>query len=285
MAETYCGKSCADCGYKEQLECSGCKSGPGRQFGGDCDLAKCVRDKGHETCDTCGFRGNCGTRRSSISMPDYRRRKIEAEKDRQAAIARRAPVLGKWLWLLFWLVVPANLVSLMTMESVANIAPGVFLAGEILGVICSAVYALILLKLQSEEDRYRTAGICALIAAVVSGMVSLITGAGETPTWTLIVTLPAAVVSMVGEYHEYIGHSVVLSGVDGELAWKWENLWKWHIGLLLGMFGCIVVMLIAPLLGALALLGAAIGLVVVSILKMVYLYRTAKAFREYRVYS
>ena len=49
MAETYCGKSCAECTKKEQLNCSGCKAGPGRQFGGDCELAKCVRDKGHET--------------------------------------------------------------------------------------------------------------------------------------------------------------------------------------------------------------------------------------------
>ena len=50
MAETYCGKSCEECTKKEQLDCSGCKTGPGRQFGGDCELAKCVRDKGHETC-------------------------------------------------------------------------------------------------------------------------------------------------------------------------------------------------------------------------------------------
>ena len=80
MAETYCGKTCAECTKKEQLNCSGCKAGPGRQFGGDCELSKCVRDKGHETCDTCGFKGNCGTLRSRESMPDYRIRKIEAEE-------------------------------------------------------------------------------------------------------------------------------------------------------------------------------------------------------------
>ena len=52
MAETYCGKSCAECTKKEELNCMGCKTGPGRPFGGDCELAKCVRDKGHETCET-----------------------------------------------------------------------------------------------------------------------------------------------------------------------------------------------------------------------------------------
>ena len=36
-------------------------------------------------------------------------------------------------------------------------------------------------------------------------------------------------------------------------------------------------------MGAIALIAAAIGTVVVSILKLVYLYRTAKIFREYPV--
>ena len=281
MAETYCGKTCAECAYKEQSGCPGCKSGPGRQFGGDCGLAKCVREKGHETCDTCGFRGNCGTRRSSADMPEYRRRKQEAEKARLEAVARRAPVLGKWLWILFWLVVIGNIPGLMSIDVIAGIAPGVFMTGQILGALCTAVYGGILLRLQSEEDRYHTAGVCALIAAAVNLLVSLIAGTGETPTWTLVLTLPAAVFVLVGEYHEFIGHSVVLSCVDGELGWKWENLWKWNIGLELGMLGGIVIMLIIPFLGAVAVLGAAVGMVVVSILRMVYLYRTARAFRDY----
>ena len=88
MAETYCGKLCDECTKKEQLNWSGCKTGPGRQFGGDCELAKCIRDKGHETCETCGFKGNCGTLRSRESMPDYRIRKIEADSDEQNEYVR-----------------------------------------------------------------------------------------------------------------------------------------------------------------------------------------------------
>lgn len=283
MAETYCGKSCEECTKKEQLNCSGCKTGPGRLFGGDCELAKCVRDKGHETCDTCGFKGNCGTLRSRESMPDYRIRKIEAEAVRKAAIAKRAPVLGKWLWIIFWLVIPSSIGSIMSHETTAKILPGLVMPGQIINAICSLTYGAILLKLGSEEDRYRTAGICALIAGGVSAVVAIITVAAEEATWTLLFTLPAAVVAMVGEYNEYMAHSAVLSGVDNELSEKWEVLWKWYIGLFLGMFGCIIVMLIIPILGAIAILGCAIGTVVVGILKLVYLYRTAKIFREYPV--
>ena len=281
MTENYCGKSCAECEMKEQLNCTGCKAGPGRQFGGDCELAKCVRDKGHETCDTCGFKGNCGTLRNRDRMPDYRLRKIEQEEMRKAAIAKRAPILGKWLWIIFWLIIPSTIGSLMANETTAKILPGLFLPGQIINAVCSLTYGAILLKLDSEEDRYRTAGICALIAGGVTAVVALISGAGEEPTWTLLFTLPAAVVAMVGEYNEYMGHSAVLSGVDNELSEKWEVLWKWYVGLFLGMFGCILIMLIIPILGAIALIAAAIGTVVVSILKLVYLYRTAKIFREY----
>ena len=283
MAETYCGKSCEECTKKEQLDCSGCKTGPGRQFGGDCELAKCVRDKGHETCETCGFKGNCGTLRSRESLPDYRIRKIESEKMRMAAIAKRAPVLGKWLWIIFWLIIPSTIGSIMAHETTAKILPGLFMPGQIINAICSLIYGAILLKLGSEEDRYRTAGICALIAGASSALAAMINGGSDGATWILIFTIPAAIVAIVGEYNEYMAHSAVLSGVDNELSEKWEVLWKWYIGLFAGIFGSILLMLIFPVLGAIAVIGATIGTVVVSILKLVYLYRTAKIFREYPV--
>lgn len=283
MAETYCGKTCAECTQKELLNCQGCKAGPGRQFGGDCELAQCVRGKGHETCGTCGFKGNCGTRRSRENMPDYRRRKIEAEEQRKAAVAKRAPILGKWLWILFWLIIPSTIGSLMTHETVVEFAPALYIPGQVLNAMVSVAYGLILVKLASEEDRYRTAGICALVAGGVSILIAVISRAAENPTWTLLVSIPAAVVSFVGEYNEYMAHSTVLTGVDNELSEKWEKLWKWYIGLFCAMIGSILVMLIIPILGALVILAAAIGTIVVSIMKLVYLYRTAKIFREYPV--
>ena len=282
MAETLCGKSCDECNKKEQLNCFGCKAGPGRQFGGDCELAKCIRSKGHETCDTCGFKVNCGTLRSRDSMPDYRIRIIEAEEMRKAAIAKRAPVLGKWLWIIFWLIIPSTIGSIMAHETTAKILPGLLMPGQIITAICSLTYGAILMKLGSEEDRYRTAGICALIAGASSAAVAIVNGVSEGATWVLIFTISAAIISLFGEYNEYMAHSIVLTGVDNDLAENWELLWKWYIGLFLGMFGCIIVMLIAPILGAIAILGCAIGTVVVSIKKLVYLYCTAKIFREYR---
>lgn len=283
MSETYCGKSCAECSQKELLNCPGCKAGPGRQFGGDCELAKCCREKGHETCDTCGFNGSCTTLRRRDQQPEYRRMKIESEQRQKELLANRAAILGKWLWILFWLVVPATIAGIMKTENVMSVSPGIYLTGQIMNAVCSIAYGIILLKLSSVEDRYHTAGICTLITAGVSILIAFLFGASKAPTWSLIITLPAAVVGLIREYNEYNAHSSVLMGADNELSEKWTNLWKWFIRCTLGMIGSVVLVLIAPILGAILLIVVSIGTVIVSIAKLVYLYRTAKVFREYSV--
>ena len=279
MAETYCGKTCADCAQKEQLNCKGCKYGPGRRFGGDCKIAQCVMEKGHETCDTCVFHENCSILRKCEDMPEDRLRRIETEAARKAEAAKRAPLLGKWLWIIFWLIIPSSVASILTNQTVAQYLPGLNLPGEILNAVCCAVHGFSLLKLASTDERYKKAGIFILISGGISAVVAVVAGI----TGEVLLTILAAVVALVGEYNEYMGHSAVLDGVDNELSEKWAALWKWYIVLFLGMFGCILVMLILPILGALALIGAAIGLVVVGIKKLVYLYRTAKLFREFPV--
>lgn len=280
MSETYCGKSCGECTQKEELGCPGCKTGPGRQFGGECELAQCCRSKGHETCGTCGFNGNCGTLRTRDRQPEFRKRKMEAERQQKEAIAQRAPLLGKWLWILFWLIVPATVAGILGNNSMAKIAPGVYVAGRMLGAVCTAAYGVILLKLAFAEDRYRTSGICALIAAGANLLMALMSGA-SVPAWSLLISLPTAVVALVGEYNEYQAHSIILTDVDNRLAGKWSVLWKWYVGFLIGMFGCILLIVIVPVLGLIALIAVAIGTVVVSVLKLVYLYRTAKLFRSW----
>lgn len=283
MAETYCGKSCTDCTQKEALSCPGCKAGPGKQYGSDCKLAKCCIEKGHQECATCGFNGSCGTLRGKNNMPDYRLKAIEAEKARMAAIAKRAPILGKWLWILFWLIIPSTAASLMTNKTIVGWIPSVFMPGLVLSAICSLVYGVILIRLASEEERYKTAGICALVSGAVSVLIACISGGAEAPTWTLLFSLPAAIISFVGEYNEFTAHSIVLNGLDNDQAEKWTFLWKWYIGMYGAVLGSILLIVVTPVLGLLVMLAAAIGLAVVGIVKLVYLYRTATLFKAYKI--
>lgn len=275
MTETYCGKSCAECAYKEVLSCPGCHAGPGRSWSGDCELARCIREKGHETCQTCGFRDRCGTLASRERMPVYRIKKAEAERIRAEAVAKRAPVLGKWLWLLFWLIVPN------TAASIIQMIPAMEMPGEILAFGCNLATGLILLKLAAEDGGYRVAGICTLITSAVNLAATLVFSTPDGAGWALIFTVPATIVGLVGTHREFMAHAAVLGGVDNALSENWEKLWKWYIGAMLSLLGSVILMPIVPVLGILVILAAAIAVIVVSILRLVYLYKTAKAFRYY----
>ena len=283
MSETFCGKSCEECAQREMLQCPGCKEGPGRSFGGDCELAQCCREKGHETCQTCAFQGTCAKLHSRDRQIESRQWKRDFEQRHREEMARRVPVLGRWLWILFWLVIPSIIGAILENDTVKSIAPHIYIFGALLSAACSIAYGCILLKLSSEEDRYRTAGICTLIPAALDVLVIAFSGAGEAAGLLLFVTIPVAIVALVGEYYEYSAHSAVLRGVDDILSDKWINLWKWNVGFLAGMIGGIVLGLIIPILGVVALLVSGIGLIVVSIAKLVYLYQTANVFRNYTV--
>ena len=281
MEGTYCGKLCEECQHKEMLQCPGCKEGPGKAWNCECELAKCCRDKGHQNCTTCSYSTSCGKLRGRNNEPEQRLRKREDEIEKKKMIEGKAVFLGKWLWILFWLIIPSTVAGIMTNENLVAVLPGLNLPGQILQVATLLLYGGVLIKIACEDERYKTAGVCCLISAGVSVLVTILSYGKETPGWTLLFTIPAMIVSLVGEYNEYSAHAEVAGDVSPELFDKWTKLWKWFIGMTLGLLGSIVLMLIIPILGLIVALVTAIGTVVVSILKLVYLYRTAKTFREY----
>ena len=280
MAESYCGKSCAECVKMQSGSCPGCKAGPGRQFGGDCELAACCRSKGHEDCGTCVFKDSCPRFRDRERQPAYRQMLGEAVQKRQEEQTQRAALLGKWLWLLFWLFVPSVIAGGMANERLLGPAPGVYLAGMILTVVCEFSYGAILLKLAPEEDGYRIAGICALITAAVQLLILLLFGGAKAPDWSLFITLPASVAGLIWTCYEYKAHAAVLSDVDQTLSKKWLVLWKWYYRCVIALVVSMLAALFATTLSLILAFCSAVGLLVVRITALVYLYRTAKLFRR-----
>ena len=86
---------------------------------------------------------------------------------------------------------------------------------------------------------------------------------------------------MIGEYYEFMGHTDVVHDVDRALSEKWFKLWKWYIGTFLGMIGGTVLAVIIPLIGMIVVLASTIGTLVVSIVKIVYIYKMSKVFRNF----
>ncbi len=279
MAETYCGKTCEGCYWKAQLHCAGCMDGPGRQYGGDCELARCCREKGHEVCDTCLKKKTCNTLIGRFAIPEYRLKNRDAEQKQDNAVFERAILLNKWLWPLFWLFIPSSIAGLFVSRNIAGTIPHLYMAGILIRIVCSIFYGYFLLRLTKADTRYRTAGICVLIPVAVDILEVIFFGTEETPLWWLLVSIPFAALSVYGTYNEFNAHSAVLVGVNGPLSEKWDKLRSWFIGCYAAMLGCSVLMFIIPIL-SLIVLFAAIATFVIAIIKLVYLYNTATTFKN-----
>ena len=199
-----------------------------------------------------------------------------------------AAVLAGRLWPLFWLIVPGTIAGFLSDEALSAHWPDLALLGEILGILCSVVYGLLLLSLARVNGGYRAAGVCTLFVAV-AGIIIQSLGGGDPRNVergiALILTLLAGVAALVGEYTECTSHAEALEPVDMALSQRWRRLMKWYIGLYLVTFVCGIVLFIRPSFWeevlVLVMTAATVGSLVVAILKLVYLWRTTRTFREY----
>ena len=282
MGDTYCGKLCEECSYRVELQCPGCTDGPGNHWDPECELAKCCIDKGHRNCTTCSYKSSCSKLQMSDNMPERRIRDRELEKEKRERMSEKSGVLGQWLWLLFWLVIPGVIAGIMMDENVVNLAPWLYFPGLILDIVTHSAYGLILIKISSEDSRYRTAGICRFVNAGINLIMTVVSMRYGEATWLVSISLLAVVASMAGEYSEYYAHSDVVGDTDPELSDKWIGLWKWYFRTFVRLLCSIVIVLMNQVLGLLVALAALIGTISVSIMKLVYLYRSARLFRDYR---
>lgn len=284
MADTYCGKNCAECTCKEALSCPGCKEGPGKKIYGDCELAKCCRDKGHEDCGTCSLKSGCWHLIHCEKEPEYRKQKQEEEQRRHEEIVRRAPFMCRWLRVLFWLMVPNIVASILTFDFISNAFPKASLAALILSLICLFTSVFALFKLSSHEEHYRKAAIHILIrtAAVTLFVVSVLISP-EAYLWLLILAIVKMASELIATYHRYKAHEAVTFGVDDTLSAQWGKLWKPTIICELGLLICKLfnnspLWILYLLMCIIVLLS--IALFVIEILEYVYLYRTAEVYSK-----
>lgn len=283
MGESYCGKRCDECPARPGGHCAGCKDGPGSSWSGDCEIARCCRSKGHESCGTCTLNGHCALYSGRMGAQMERERRREAEDEARRRNADRAPLLAKWLTVLFWLVIPNIIIQVMTNENVLELLPELYWPGTVLSILYMFAYGGVLYVLRGESGRYRTAGTLLLISGVISVVMLLAFSANA---FAVIVSLAASVIVFVAEYQEYMGHAEVLAGTDSYLADRWRGLWRWMIYAFAASVGGALAALLfvqaafLPLLFLLVSVAGMIALLVLGILKLVYLWRTARVFRE-----
>ena len=80
---------------------------------------------------------------------------------------------------LLWLVVPGTIAGLMSDEALSAHWPDLASLGEILGILCSVVYGLLLLSLAKVNGGYRAAGACTLFVVAAGVIVQVLTGSED----------------------------------------------------------------------------------------------------------
>lgn len=187
--------------------------------------------------------------------------------------------LGKWLWYYFILIIP-SIVAAVFGAFTDN--PIMVLAGSIMDIAVSVLTILILVKLGSQNAKYGKAGLLQ-IPLIITNLIKVfafVATETEVPLWyTGGIEFVAALVGLYGTYLEFKAHEEVTSFVDPTLSETWAKLWKWTV-ICMVVTICSAFLILIPVLGLLIMIAGVIGLVVVSILKLIYLYRTAKLFQS-----
>ena len=182
--------------------------------------------------------------------------------------------LGKWLWYYFILIVPSIIAGIF---GAITSVPVLVLVGNIISIAVSAATIVILVILGQYDKNYKTAGLLQIPVFVV-GLIETIAFGTEVPLWYSGISLVAAIVGLYGTYLEFKTHAYVTATVDPMLSANWMKLWKWMMICMIVSI-CSVFLLLIPVIGILIMVAGLIGLVVCSIIKLIYLYRTAKLFQ------
>ena len=218
-------------------------------------------------------------------MPE-RRKQRAAAKEAGQALRRQRKDVGKWLWIYFWMLIPNFIAAFMTNNSVVQVLPGLKFPGEILSILVSVAQCVLLFLLAKEEKNYGYAA-WAVVGLVVIGAVTLPLSEEalrDLPVLSALLLMGATVLEAAVVFYECKGSMTVLIGVDDSLAEKWQKLWKryWIVAavMLAGTLVALMQSVFTAVIGLLAMLVAAIGLIVVGTQRLIYLYKTAALFRE-----
>lgn len=183
------------------------------------------------------------------------------------SMSRRAAVMGKWLWVLFWLQIAGMVIGLFdgAVSAIGDVVRGL-------------AYAWILLQMKGEDERYGKAAVFMMIAVVLQTVADLMDGSAA--ILSIVILIPALVLSLMATYQEYCAHSSVVGSADTFLGQRWMTLWKWQIVSIGGLLVSTLLLLVAPPLGALLVVVVGVIGIVAGVLTLVNLYKSAQAFRK-----
>ncbi len=269
MAESYCLKSCADCG-----QCSGCRAG---EYAARCDIAKCCREKHHESCESCTRGTFCSVRSGRDLMPRKLHDQDRREAELRAEYRANAAVMARWTKLIFWSMIALNVVGLLGfLEKSVPVFKWLDLIGSVaLNVVAAYGY----FRMKEAADGFGTVAALTLVTCGMTGLVDALT-LDEGALGTAI-TLAAAVVGFFATKVKTETFRDTLSGISRELSEKWEKQWGLYKISLYIMFGGILSCTILSVWGLVVAISGIVLILIVTIREYVCLYQTAQGCRAF----
>ena len=276
MSVGICGKNCGfeTCELREELNCPGCRMGPGNEMYGDCPIAACSRARKTDGCDVCPARPGCTENATKELIPHRRKTGYAAKVAREAVMSRRAPYMKRLLWMLFWFTILRAVGFSTIFEEGTRMYRGFLCLEDALGI----AGAMVLIGLAREERGYRIPGYILAVRSVHDFLFHLLSSGGVGPGWELLNALFMPFVEIVFLYFLLTAHAALAPDVDVSLVGKWLKLRKWYLICLIGIQVCSYAYVIFPILFTIAVVVFAVMYIVVSILDLVYLYRMAKGY-------
>lgn len=213
-----------------------------------------------------------------------------------------APLLHMGFARLFWLGIASILVNLLSNslrlgERIPALRVPLVLASFVVGALMIAV----LWRMADAVPRFRKAALWNIVSVAASPLLAWIdlsdmTGSlGETDIGAVSAALIALLAVVLGvdiaaRYQEFTACAEAFNGSDEIFAGKWLVLRTWTVVLVVLFGACLVLMLMLTVsqgmyyivFGSTSLLlvaaAAAVGMAVLSVMELVYLYRAASLF-------
>lgn len=209
-----------------------------------------------KTCSSCGHDNHgviADTESHSLSQ-------AEMAEEHSLLKSRFASLLRMSLFMLFGIV----------MFSLDNAI--IALIGGLMMVISSLAYSVILFKLEIVESNYKKAGFFYVVNMLLVG-ISLF-GISIEPLFGILGVL----FPLLASNFEFHSHSYVLSGVDKKLSKAWIVFWKLMLLAYIGSIAGVLLLIFSPAIGVIVFLVSGLTLVILNIVKLVLLSKSATAF-------
>ena len=314
MGNSYCGKNCDDCLDKAEVGCPGCKSGPGKESGALCEIANCCNGRLSTGCATCTSNASCGlfaeretmvqkwngNRDSAaartvisgstmeIAGDSYGEQRTGRSRDRH-----NAPLLRTSLLAIFWLFLLGGTGNVLSNENLFGSIPAIIVIGSLLNLGASIAQAVLMIRLGQEEDAYKIAGICMMVATGLAFVGGGITGyfgvvmkfsglksGGIGLVFGILLVLAAVVLEVIGGYQFLVANARVVERRDAALSERWYVMSKLFFVVLGGIIVVPILMFLLKLFGIILLFLYIVGVLAFGVCEYVFLYQTANRFRE-----